>query len=121
MWSAPGDAPSEHASTACRRGGARAEGTRGGAAGADAGCDRTRGRGLERLRSAGIETECAGQEPSVRALAGYTRSNSGWTTLTNTLAYQLDLLKAVGFSAVEVLHKHGCFAAFGGVRVSHLE
>ncbi len=37
------------------------------------------------------------------------------------LAYQLDLLKAVGFSAVEVLHKHGCFAAFGGVRVSHLE
>jgi tRNA (cmo5U34)-methyltransferase len=33
-----------------------------------------------------------------------------------SLTYQLDLLKAVGFSAVEVLHKHGCFAAFGAVR-----
>jgi tRNA (cmo5U34)-methyltransferase len=34
------------------------------------------------------------------------------------LMYQLDLLRAVGFSAVEVLHKHGCFAAFGAVRAS---
>jgi len=32
------------------------------------------------------------------------------------LTYQLDLLRDVGFSAVEVLHKHGCFAAFGAVR-----
>jgi len=38
-----------------------------------------------------------------------------------SLTYQLDLLKAVGFSAVEVLHKHGCFAAFGGVRAPRLE
>jgi tRNA (cmo5U34)-methyltransferase len=34
------------------------------------------------------------------------------------LTYQLDLLRAVGFSAVEVLHKHGCFTAFGAVRAS---
>jgi len=32
------------------------------------------------------------------------------------LTYQLDLLRTVGFSAVEVLHKHGLFAAFGAVR-----
>ena len=32
------------------------------------------------------------------------------------LTYQLDLLREVGFSAVEVLHKHGLFAAFGAVR-----
>lgn len=32
------------------------------------------------------------------------------------LVYQLDLLRAVGFRGVEVLHKHLCFAAFGGVR-----
>ncbi|CAK9013709.1 Carboxy-S-adenosyl-L-methionine synthase (Cx-SAM synthase) [Durusdinium trenchii] len=32
------------------------------------------------------------------------------------LIYQLDLLRQVGFSEVEILHKHGCFAAFGGVK-----
>ena len=32
------------------------------------------------------------------------------------LVYQLDLLRKVGFRGVEVLHKHLCFAAFGGVR-----
>ena len=32
------------------------------------------------------------------------------------LTYQLDLLRASGFSAVDVLHKHGCFAAFGALR-----
>lgn len=29
------------------------------------------------------------------------------------LAFQLELLRSVGFSAVEVLHKNTCFAAFG--------
>ncbi len=29
------------------------------------------------------------------------------------LTYQLDLLRKVGFQAVEVLHKNSCFAAFG--------
>jgi len=32
------------------------------------------------------------------------------------LSYQLDLLKAVGFREAEVLHKNGCFAAFGAVK-----
>jgi tRNA (cmo5U34)-methyltransferase len=32
------------------------------------------------------------------------------------LTYQLDLLKHVGFTQVEVLHKNGCFAAFGAVK-----
>jgi tRNA (cmo5U34)-methyltransferase len=32
------------------------------------------------------------------------------------LSWQLDLLREVGFSAVEVLHKSSCFAAFGAVR-----
>ena len=33
-----------------------------------------------------------------------------------SLIYQLDLLRTVGFSAVEVLHKSSCFAAFGAVK-----
>jgi len=32
------------------------------------------------------------------------------------LMFQLDLLREVGFSKVEVLHKHSCFAAFGAVK-----
>lgn len=32
------------------------------------------------------------------------------------LMFQLDLLREVGFGRVEVLHKHSCFAAFGGVK-----
>jgi tRNA (cmo5U34)-methyltransferase len=32
------------------------------------------------------------------------------------LLYQLDLLRQVGFSQVEVLHKNVCFAAFGAVK-----
>ena len=32
------------------------------------------------------------------------------------LVYQLDLLRAVGFSQVEVLHANGCFAAFGAIK-----
>ncbi len=32
------------------------------------------------------------------------------------LTYQLDLLRKVGFSTTEVLHKHCCFAAYGAVR-----
>jgi tRNA (cmo5U34)-methyltransferase len=33
-----------------------------------------------------------------------------------TLLFQLDLLRQVGFSQVEVLHKNVCFAAFGAVK-----
>jgi len=32
------------------------------------------------------------------------------------LSYQIDLLRSVGFSAVEILHKNGCFAAFGAIK-----
>ena len=32
------------------------------------------------------------------------------------LTWQLNLLRRVGFSRVEVLHKNSCFAAFGGIR-----
>jgi tRNA (cmo5U34)-methyltransferase len=32
-----------------------------------------------------------------------------------TLGFQLELLREVGFRDVEVLHKNGCFAAFGGI------
>jgi tRNA (cmo5U34)-methyltransferase len=30
--------------------------------------------------------------------------------------FQLDLLRRVGFAAVDVLHKNSCFAAFGAVK-----
>jgi len=33
-----------------------------------------------------------------------------------SLNYQLALLGKVGFSSVEVLHKHSCFAAFGAIK-----
>lgn len=32
------------------------------------------------------------------------------------VTYQLDLLRSVGFSSVELLHKNSCFAAFGAVK-----
>ena len=32
------------------------------------------------------------------------------------LLYQIDLLRSVGFSKVEILHKNGCFAAFGAIK-----
>ncbi len=34
-----------------------------------------------------------------------------------SLTYQLDLLKKVGFTDIEILHKNMCFAAFGGVKL----
>jgi tRNA (cmo5U34)-methyltransferase len=33
-----------------------------------------------------------------------------------SLQFQLDLLRSVGFSTVEVLHKNACFAAFGAIK-----
>jgi tRNA (cmo5U34)-methyltransferase len=32
------------------------------------------------------------------------------------LMFQLDLLRSVGFSDVEILHKNSCFAALGGIK-----
>lgn len=34
------------------------------------------------------------------------------------VTYQLDLLRRVGFAKVELLHKNGCFAAFGAIKGS---
>ena len=34
------------------------------------------------------------------------------------VTYQLDLLRKVGFSKVELLHKNSCFAAWGAVKAS---
>jgi len=36
------------------------------------------------------------------------------------LLFQLDLLRTVGFSQVELLHKNSCFAAFGGIKAGSL-
>lgn len=33
-----------------------------------------------------------------------------------SMTYQLDLMKQVGFSSVEILHKNTCFGAFGGIK-----
>ena len=33
-----------------------------------------------------------------------------------SMNYQLNLMKKVGFSAVEILHKNMCFGAFGGIK-----
>ena len=33
-----------------------------------------------------------------------------------SLMFQVDLLRQVGFGAVEILHKNSCFAAFGAVK-----
>jgi tRNA (cmo5U34)-methyltransferase len=33
-----------------------------------------------------------------------------------SLLYQIDLLRAVGFRQVEILHKNSCFAAFGAIK-----
>jgi tRNA (cmo5U34)-methyltransferase len=33
-----------------------------------------------------------------------------------SLNYQLEVLRSAGFAEVEILHKNGCFAAFGGIK-----
>jgi tRNA (cmo5U34)-methyltransferase len=33
-----------------------------------------------------------------------------------SMTYQLDLMKKVGFSSTEILHKNTCFGAFGGIK-----
>ncbi len=33
-----------------------------------------------------------------------------------SMNYQLDLMKKVGFSTTEILHKNSCFGAFGGIK-----
>jgi tRNA (cmo5U34)-methyltransferase len=33
-----------------------------------------------------------------------------------SMTYQLDVMKKIGFSSTEILHKNACFGAFGGVK-----
>lgn len=33
-----------------------------------------------------------------------------------SMSYQLDLMRKIGFSSVEILHKNMCFGAFGGIK-----
>jgi len=33
-----------------------------------------------------------------------------------SLNFQMDLMKRIGFESVEILHKHVCFAAYGGIK-----
>jgi tRNA (cmo5U34)-methyltransferase len=33
-----------------------------------------------------------------------------------SVMYQLDLMKKIGFSTVDVLHKNSCFSVFGGIK-----
>lgn len=33
-----------------------------------------------------------------------------------SMTYQLDLMKKIGFSSTEILHKNACFGAFGGIK-----
>jgi tRNA (cmo5U34)-methyltransferase len=33
-----------------------------------------------------------------------------------SVLYQVDLLREVGFRELEILHKNGCFAAFGAIK-----
>ena len=33
-----------------------------------------------------------------------------------SLLFQIDLLREVGFETIEILHKNGCFAAFGATK-----
>src|SRR5690606_26593945 len=35
-----------------------------------------------------------------------------------SLSYQLDLMRRSGFARMDVLHKNGCFAAFGGMKIA---
>lgn len=48
---------------------------------------------------------------------GYRETVFGWIEMEDTpfpLMFQVDQLRAAGFREVEILHKHSCFAAFGG-------
>ncbi|MBI3698143.1 MAG: class I SAM-dependent methyltransferase [Acidobacteria bacterium] len=49
----------------------------------------------------------------------YRRHVFGYIAFEDTprpLLFQVDLLRAVGFSQVEILHKNSCFAAFGAMK-----
>jgi tRNA (cmo5U34)-methyltransferase len=58
-----------------------------------------------------LEAQPGGPAYRERVFAYVAREDS-----PRSLAWQLDLLRASGFTRVEVLHKHGPFAAFGALK-----
>lgn len=55
--------------------------------------------------------EIGGKEYREKVLAYVAKEDS-----PRSMNYQLDLMKSVGFSKVEILHKNMCFGAFGGIK-----
>jgi tRNA (cmo5U34)-methyltransferase len=55
--------------------------------------------------------EIDGKEYRKKVLAYVAKEDS-----PRSMTYQLDLMKKVGFSHVEILHKNMCFGAFGGIK-----
>jgi tRNA (cmo5U34)-methyltransferase len=55
--------------------------------------------------------ELGGKEYRSNVLAYVAKEDS-----PRSMNYQLDLMKKVGFSNVEILHKNMCFGAFGGIK-----
>lgn len=55
--------------------------------------------------------EMGGKEYRSKVLAYIAKEDS-----PRSMNYQLDLMKKVGFSSVEILHKNMCFGSFGGVK-----
>jgi len=55
--------------------------------------------------------EIGGAEYRQKVLAYIEKEDS-----PRSMNYQLDLMKKVGFSSVEILHKNMCFGAFGGIK-----
>jgi len=58
-------------------------------------------------------TSLGGPEYRDRVLAYVVQEDS-----PRPLVWQLELLRAIGFTSIDVLHKHGLFATFGGVKSS---
>jgi tRNA (cmo5U34)-methyltransferase len=56
-------------------------------------------------------TGVGGEEYADKVLAYIDREDS-----PRPVTYQLDLMRRVGFQSVDLLHKHSCFAAFGGIK-----
>jgi hypothetical protein len=68
-----------------------------------------------------------GRSPTRKRFAAYARRCDWWLhrheivekeDTPRPLLFQLDLLREVGFTLVDVLHKNVCFAAFGVVKGS---
>ena len=55
--------------------------------------------------------EIGGKEYREKVLAYVAKEDS-----PRSMNYQLDLMKKVGFTKVEILHKNMCFGAFGGIK-----